>query len=131
MVFTLPLPPNLANTTYAHWSVKRKAMKRYMESCDHWWLLEGRSVFRKNGWRSLGTRTTPFLRRAEISATLYLHQRMDTDNLMARLKWPIDWVVQMGFIADDSLDHLIWIQSPQQEILRSNAHVSLTLREEE
>ena len=51
---------------------------------------------------------------------------MDTDNLMARLKWPVDWIVKAGYLADDGPKVLEW-EMPQQVIDRRNMRVEIEL----
>ena len=66
------------------------------------------------------------LPKARIRATLYVWSLMDTDNLMSRLKWPIDWLVKVGYLEDDDPKHLEW-DVPQQVVVRKNLHVEIEL----
>ena len=66
--------------------------------------------------------------RAHISATLYVWSLMDGDNLMARLKWPVDWLVKSGYIVDDGPKYLEW-EMPKQAIDRKNMRVEIELEE--
>lgn len=67
------------------------------------------------------------LPKARITATLYVHQRMDADNLFARLKWPLDCLVRCGWLEDDGPDHLEWAAMPTQVVDRKNPRVEITL----
>jgi len=62
-----------------------------------------------------------------LTATLYLHQRMDADNLMARMKWPLDWLVERGWITDDNPEVIEWTEPPIQVIDRKNPRVVIEL----
>ncbi len=53
--------------------------------------------------------------RATISATIYHTHTMDQDNALARLKWPVDWLVTNRFLEDDDPYHLRWTGVPSQE----------------
>ncbi len=109
MKLTLPLPPNLANARL-HWRAKVRKKDAYYMRC----LVAAPKRPR-----------LPY-RRARIMVTLYTHQKMDADNLMARLKWPLDFLVKRGFIVDDSPDVLEW-GVPRQAIDRKNQRVKIEL----
>ncbi len=100
MKITLPLPPNMANKSWGHWTKKHKAQKAYMVLC----MLKHKC----HGG------TLPAGIRKEITATIYNTRLMDQDNAMARLKWPVDWINRTGFIVDDDPDHLVWTGLPTQ-----------------
>ena len=65
--------------------------------------------------------------RARIKVTLFGWNRMDADNLMARLKWPLDWLVHANFIDDDGPDFLDWEGMPTQVVDRKNPRVEIEL----
>lgn len=119
MIVTLPLPPNRANQTrgQAHWEWVRK--KRYMEGTAK---KVGACVLARGQVRG----SLP-LGPTEIRATFYLHQRMDDDNLTARLKWPLDVLVQAGILVDDRRPHCV-VSDPRQVIDRKHQRVELSLR---
>lgn len=106
--FTLALPPNLANTRM-HWTVKSRGKREYIEGCDRRYPI--------------GPATT--LPTAKASVTLYVHQPMDEDNAVARVKWPIDWFVTRGYVADDSPDCLSL--EVRQELDRKAQRIEITL----
>ena len=114
MRITLPLPPNIANARM-HWRTKNRKGKEYFESCD-WLQIMG----------EVPILVGAPLPKASIRATLYLWGVMDTDNLMARLKFPVDWLVYAGYIVDDSPKHLDW-EMPTQVIDRKNQRVEIEL----
>ncbi len=113
MKLILPLPPNRANAR-EHWRVTaRKKMEYYTKAnlavtAQRWW-----------GTAPLATRFT-------LNATLYLWARMDRDNLMARLKWPIDSLVRNGLLVDDN-EKWLDLQMPKQVIDRTNMRVEIIL----
>ncbi len=98
MKIVLPLPPNIANSRM-HWRVKNRERRAYMDLC---------SVFADFDEPDLVRKVTA------ITATIYHTHTMDQDNAMARLKWPVDWMVRNGFLVDDDPDHLVWTGVPTQ-----------------
>ena len=113
MNLTLPLPLNLGNARL-HWAEKNRKMNAYFDLC-----LVTVKVKRP---------TVP-LPRADISATLYVWNLMDEgDNMRTRLKWPLDFLVQRGFIADDSPRTLTWGEV-SQEIDRRRPRIEIELVE--
>ena len=109
MKLTLPLPPNRANARW-HWRKEKLLRDSYFMRCL---AMQGLK------WREPATH-------ARISATLYVWSVMDMDNLMARLKWPVDWLVHRGYITDDDPAHLQWTL-PEQQIDRRNQRVEIEL----
>jgi Holliday junction resolvase RusA-like endonuclease len=65
--------------------------------------------------------------RVTIKATLYVWQMSDQDNLVARLKWPLDYLVKRRFILDDSPKVLEWVGMPDQKIDRKNQRVEIEI----
>lgn len=68
------------------------------------------------------------MQRARVSAVLYLRQRMDDDNSVARLKWPLDLLKARGLIVDDKRPHLELVGIPEQR-QGSPQRIVLTLEE--
>lgn len=65
--------------------------------------------------------------KADISVTLYVWNLMDEgDNLRARLKWPLDWLVLREYIEDDSPRTLVW-GPVLQTIDRKNQRIEVEL----
>lgn len=91
VTLTLPMPPNLANARL-HW--RRKLEKQ------HAWQL--RALVQERGLRG---RHRP-MQQVRVRAMIYSRQRMDDDNAVARLKWPLDLLKQRGLIVDDARPHL-------------------------
>lgn len=114
----LPLPPNRANER-AHWRKEKRLKDAYDQQCWVWYLNTPGRPKRPRG---------P-MERARISAKLFTWNEQDADNLMARLKHTQDWLVEAGFIIDDSPKVLEWVGMPEQEIDRSNRRVEITLEE--
>ena len=63
-----------------------------------------------------------------LTATLYVWSRMDMDNLMARMKWPLDWLVRNGWLTDDGPDVIEW-ELPRQVVDRKNQRIEIELEE--
>ena len=114
---TLPLPPNLANGRM-HWRTKDRKQGLYRTEALVW-LVWGVNAGRVRPRRPLT--------RASLSATLYVFSRMDYDNLVGRLKWTVDFLVQDGWIVDDSPAVLEEPWLVQQEIDRKWPRVVVTL----
>ena len=109
LLLTLPLPPNRANSRW-HWRTEKKKKDLYFARC----LI-----------RNMARPDEP-LSKAIIRATLYTHQTMDMDNLMARMKWPVDWLVMRGYITDDMPSVLEW-RLPQQAVDRKDQRIEIEL----
>lgn len=93
MKITLPLPPNMANSRM-HWRVKHNKRQAYFESCD---IV------------SLTVKEQPLAApKMRVRATMFLGGEMDHDNALARLKWPIDWMVQRKLLRGDKPSQLEW-----------------------
>ncbi len=105
----LPLPPNAANAR-RHWRVALKEKKAY------WAKLN-----------ALGHRAQVPAPVSRITVTLYVHQIMDPDNAMHRLKPLLDWLVAWGWIADDKPAALKWAGMPEQFIDRKRPRVELLI----
>ena len=112
MKMTLPLPPNRANARW-HWTTERRLKVEYYEKAQYM-LLPQRH--KPKGWK-----------KANISAVLYVWAMSDYDNLYARLKWPLDLLVNMGFIHDDSPSVLKWVTPLEQEVDRKNRRIEFML----
>ena len=111
----LPLPLNKANTSM-HWAVLRKRRALYFDVAD---LLCAKAMRQRKKY--------PPSELTMLTATFYLWAKMDQDNLMARLKWPVDWLIHAGFIADDSPSHLLHMGIPTQKIDRKYQRLELVL----
>lgn len=108
----MPAPPNLANSRM-HWRVKHNKKVAYWRTLTTLHLGAG------------GIQASPFpktprnaLTKVRITAHFVLGNTMDQDNLMARCKWPIDWLKEAGYLVDDSPKHLTWTGIPTQEVSR-------------
>lgn len=113
MKLTFPLPPNLANRRM-HWA--------YRHRLHGDWKLAAVALERK--LRRKDRPDEPH-EKITISATLYVHQRMDLDNAVARLKWCIDMLVMCGIVVDDGPDHVTYTGMPDQVIDRDHQRVEL------
>ena len=116
---TLPLPPNRANQTQgkARWEWARK--KEYIEGTTR--LVGAKTL----ALIALRGKTLP-LGPTEVRATFYLRNLMDDDNLKARLKFPLDALVQAGILVDDKRPHCV-VPDPEQHIDRKNPRVEVVL----
>lgn len=109
----MPLPPNMANSR-KHWRAKLRERQQYEDHAFVWLAANKHKPPRKP------------LKRATIHATLYTYSTMDTDNLIARLKWPVDYLVKAGWLVDDDPHHLEWTM-PRQAIDRKRPRVEIAL----
>lgn len=117
MTLTLPLPPNMADTSMSrrHWAVRYKAQQQYWDMCTLWRINEN---------QPRPERQPP--QTADVMVTLYLHQRMDDDNAAARCKWLLDWLVRNGYLWDDSQQHCRLTVCQQIDRRRQRACVEIT-----
>lgn len=60
-------------------------------------------------------------------AEFRLHQLRDPLELLAGLKWTVDWLVHAGFVTNDSPRELRGIPDPLQRIDRAHRGVTLTI----
>lgn len=72
---------------------------------------------------------TPWATWSLASAHFRLHSERDTIELLAGLKWPIDFLVAQRFVEDDSPRELLWTPQPTQERARSRRGITLVIRE--
>lgn len=63
------------------------------------------------------------------AAEFRLQRLRDPIELLASLKWPVDVLVRLGFVADDSPRELVATPVPTQVIDQKNRRVTLTLSE--
>lgn len=61
------------------------------------------------------------------SVEFRLHQLRDTLELIAGLKWAVDWLVHAGFVTNDSPRELRGLPDPVQSVARKNRGVTLTI----
>lgn len=61
------------------------------------------------------------------TAHFRVHQLRDPIELLSALKWPVDWLVSAGFVANDSPRELLDTPKPTQEIDRKTRSITLTI----
>ena len=131
MKLTLPLPPNRANAREHHMATHRKKKAYYakvygvcvaaMPDGTHLTLVPSDA---HGGLRP--RLTLAETRRMRLDATLYVSSKMDRGNLVARLKWLEDALVNYGLLVDDNKEWLD-LQMPTQVIDRKNRRVEIEL----
>lgn len=120
MKITLPLPPNMANGRF-HWRVKNNKRKAYFEACDI------ASIILNRDYVEAVSLPLPIMR-ARIKAVVYCGGEMDTDNCLARLKWPVDWLVKRHYLKGDKPSQLEWDWPIKQIVDRKEQYrVEITL----
>lgn len=94
----LPIPPQRANDR-SHWTKVMREKKKYYEECHIALFFDKiNPVFKKL--------VRPYLHEfVEWEASMDVQRLHDFDNLVARLKWPIDALVQNGIIKNDDWLH--------------------------
>lgn len=81
--------------------------------------------------RKQAKRPRPKWRRWRVEAVHFrLHQERDPIELLAGLKWPIDALVNDGWVEDDGPEYLLSVATPTQEVDRKNRGVTITITEE-
>jgi hypothetical protein len=110
LILTFPMPPNIANSRW-HWRSKQAKKAHWFGVID---ILHR-------------PHDDPPMEKALIAADFYLWNKMDYDNLFARLKWPLDWLTLNSYIVDDNPDVLKWETMPTQQIDRKNQRLVITL----
>ncbi len=113
LLLTLPLPPARGNARW-HWRTENRKKHDYYDLC-------------------LATVKTKRPRRpynkVRISVAAYTWNIMDRDGLYSRFKWPLDWLVLRGYIADDSPTVLHDWGYVTQKIDRKNQRIEIELEE--
>jgi hypothetical protein len=105
-LLALPMPPNMANGR-GHWRAKDAARKAYFGECD--------TLFLHSLLPMPETQAGNIpQRKVRLKMTLYTVRENDWDNLTARCKWAVDWLVRTGYMVDDSPDWMD-LQMPKQE----------------
>ena len=112
MKLTLPLPPNRANAR-EHWRVTHRNKVEYYEKAD----LAIAAQYPKDPFPPC---------RMRLDARLYLWNKVDPGNAVARLKWLEDSLVRCGLLVDDN-EKWLDLQMPTQVIDRKNPRVEIEL----
>jgi len=113
--FELPLPTNLGNARLHHMQKVRLKNKWYGQADER--VTNGLAPHRP---------PKP-LEHAIVRIHFCIHNPMDRDNLGARCKWVLDWLVTRGYIMDDSDKVLTDWLPPTQEVDRKNKRVEVTV----
>lgn len=103
LVFTFPMPPNLANARM-HWAKKVRE--------HHAWKQRAIAGER----RLRGRRPRRPFERVSVKIVMYPRQRMDDDNATSRAKWALDLLVERGIVVDDKRPHLMLEAVPEQRV---------------
>lgn len=90
-----------------HWVVKHRAKQAY-----------AREVYALQMAGKLPLTPFPSWERVSLRATLVVGNAMDHDNAVSRCKWPIDLLVQLGYLADDRRKNVVWAAFPEQVVSR-------------
>jgi hypothetical protein len=99
-----------------HWRTKHRRRTDYFEACD--------LITLGGGLVNLPPR------KAKITATIFCGGQMDHDNALARLKWPVDWMVNRGYLIGDKPSQLEWDWPIEQVVKRDgNYRVTFTITE--
>ena len=110
---TLTMPANVANSR-GHWRVKHRAKARFYKDSDQRQLV--------------GLVPAPPakpLESAHVRVRFHVHNLLDPDNLHARMKHILDWLVTRGYLANDDADTVSLEVS--QEIERRDKRVEITV----
>lgn len=62
-----------------------------------------------------------------VAAHFQLHALRDPIELLASLKWPVDALVRLGFVLNDSPRELLEVPRPTQSLDRANRLIRLTI----
>lgn len=111
LLFTLPLPDrSFSPNGRSHWAVKHKKKNALWAMADL--LVKGKINPKppKSPWE-----------KATIEAHCVVGAVNDHDNMLARLKTVVDWLVTRGYLVDDKPTHLEWAGMPTQRVSRKNS----------
>ena len=112
ILLTLPLPPDRANAR-EHWRTTHRKKTVYYAKADLAIMAQSPRSYRVQV-------------RQTLTATLYVWNKMDKGNAVARLKWIEDSLVRMRLLVDDNEEWLD-LQLPRQVIDRKNPRVEIVL----
>lgn len=115
---TFPMPPNRGNAR-GHWAVAHRLKKDYVRHCVV-------PIYEALG--PLAPNNLATFEKIKVSATFYCWALSDEDNLTARLKWPLDALVEYRVVKDDSPAH-VTLGEVTQEIDRKNQRLVLRIEE--
>jgi hypothetical protein len=99
----LPMPSERANAR-KHYMAAAKEKRDYFDACNLFLMETHQTV----------PHQLVFVR---YNVHLETGRAMDFDNLVARTKWPIDFLVERGFLVNDDPKHFWPYQLPTQEII--------------
>ena len=116
MKLQLPLPVNLGNARLHH-MVKYRKKKAYWEHLDILVVLK----------RLPPAPETPYAS-AALVFDWFVWNKLDPDNLGARKKWIMDWLVTRGYLTDDRESNVTLTDKPQT-IDRKCPRVEIDLEE--
>jgi hypothetical protein len=136
LTLVLPEPPSLNNmldmakkrthvTPNGGWS--RRAIPVVYDSEKRAYETTCLAALRGSG---ISVPRTPWPRWSLIAAEFRLFHLRDEIELLASLKWPVDALVNLGFVADDSPRELVSIPRPVQVVDQKNRRVTLTIMQE-
>jgi hypothetical protein len=136
LTFVLPEPP----TFNAMLALAKKRTRKYKGA----WLDKAQPVVYDEAKSDYETKCTlcanaarkfpprePWRAWALESVELRVHQLYDPIELLGALKWPVDWLVKRGYVANDSAEELLDYPKPVQRIERRNRGITLTIRRAE
>lgn len=118
MKLVLPLPENRANRKGStHWARVKGDRDAYVQAAKV-------AVWQQ---AKAGARAALADGHVAVTATLYVWARMDDDNAVARLKWPLDVLKKTGVIHDDKRPWCRLTGIPEQVIDRKHQRVELVI----
>ncbi len=132
----LPLPPSLnqmldlakertVRTRNGGWRRKgAKAIPVVYDQHLEAYELEAMAALRQQG---ITAPETPWPRWRLVSAAFRVHNQRDWIELLASLKWPVDVLVRLGFVLDDSPREMEPPPTPTQVIDRKRLGVTLVI----
>lgn len=108
---TLPLPPNIANARW-HWHKRRRLEGNYWLRCT----------------AAHPERPPEPIAPAVVHVKAFVGNLNDEDNLVARLKWAIDWMVDRDILLDDHPSAMT-LGTVEQAIDRKRKRLEITVME--
>jgi len=129
---TLPEPPAFNAMIELAKRRTRKFGKTYLKKAMPLYYLEqqvyqssARAALDAAGWRRPAT---PWEQWSIVRIEFRLWSLRDMVELCSSMKWPVDVLVQEGFVADDSPAHLHLLCLPTQTVHREQRGVDLWIR---
>lgn len=121
---TLPEPPTLNVMLDIAKERDRRGLPTVYASRKRDYALRCTKAAREQGVRPPAA---PWRRWRLTRVEFRLFNLRDPIELLGGLKWPVDWLVEAGYVADDSDRELVEVPRPEQRVARADRGITIEL----